>query len=215
MISKKVFGILVSFLVCSCGAKGDVFSSPDLDFFNVHGPVKELRISYTGVEDGLFGGWCNPGVYKFDKNGRWTNPLEVSVGSFEKVYKVERNDKGQIVKFILSENKNEVDDWHFWETFEWKNNCLSEFSYYPQEGHFHYLDGNISLIELGHAYTQYSMEDIIRFSDFEFDEQGNWISCTWRETVTYDTDGDPGIPPTYNNGMMKREILYYTKAEKL
>ena len=215
MISKKVFGVIISLLVCSCGANGDEFSSPDLDFFNVHGPVKELKISYDGVENGLFGGWCNPGVYKFDKNGCWINPSEFSVGSFEKVYKVERNDKGQIVKFILSENKNEVDDWHFWETFEWENNYLSEFSHYPEEGHFHYLDGKISLIELGHGYTQYPMEDIIRFSDFEYDEQGNWVSCTWRETVTYDTDGDPAIPPTYSSGKMKRKILYYTSAEKL
>lgn len=125
----------------------EMFSSPDLDFFYLHGPEKELRISYTRVEGGLFGGWFNPGVYKFDKNGRWTNPLDFSVDSFYKVYKIERNDKGQIIKIILSENEEEVDEGLLGERIEWGNSCLSERSYNSQDIHFHYHDDVIYLKE--------------------------------------------------------------------
>ena len=194
-----------AFSILSCSAQNNDFTSPDLDLFNVHGPVKELTISYQDLDDDddLFEGLYQPGIYKFDSQGKWTNP---------QAYKIERNDRGQIVKFVLSDEEEYADDWHFWEEFEWKNNYLSHHSLYPNEVSIHYLDNNISLIEVTHGYTQYPMEDIIRLSDFEYDERGNWISCNWRQTISYDTSDYPSVPaisPIYSSGTIKRKITYY------
>lgn len=197
--------ILISFVtilfLISCDAQNNDFTSPDLYLFNIHGPVKELTFSGFVYENSE--GVYQPGVYKFDSQGKWTNPP---------TNKIERNDNGQIIKIIHTAEEEYADDWHFWEQFEWKNNYLSNHHLYPTEVNLHYLDNTVSLIEIIHCYTQYPIEDIIRLSNFEYDDRGNWTSCVWHQTCSYDTSEDPSvtpIPPIYNSGTIKRKITYY------
>lgn len=205
-MKKPLILFVVTCAVISANAQNNDFTSPDLDFFNIHGPVKELIISYTGLDDeNRYGGpidaWSEPGLYKFDTRGKWTNP---------NVYKVERNNKGQIVKLIFSEEG--LEDWHYCREFEWKGNQLFSFSQYALDGEFHYLDNVISSIELFHGYTIDIIEDNIKFSGFVYDDKGNWISCKWNQKISHLIDEDtldPDEPPTYKSGTMIREITYY------
>ena len=189
------------------------FSSPDLDFFNLHGHVKQLTISYTGLEDGesLFDGWYNPGTYCFDQKGLWINPgvFEYKDGKWVNpgIYKLERNEKGQIIKFYFT--KEGLEDWHFCENFSWMANTLDFFSLYSTAGTIGYSDNLIANIELDHSYTQYPMEDKITFSNWKFDEQGNWISCEWSQTISYNTEDEDPIPPVKNSGLIIRKIIYF------
>lgn len=211
----KYYYFIFFVLLISCAKKNNSSSSPDLDFFNLHGPVKELSISVTGDNTcSLFEGWCNAGVYEFDKKGNWINPglykrdlngHDINEG----VYRVERNDNGQIIKFIFTEEG--LKDWHDCEEFNWEGDYLTKFHLYGYEGSLHYRNNVISLVELEHYYTQFPMLDIIRLSNFEFDDNGNWISCDWQQSVAYDTSDSnyEAIPFTNNSGKMLRQIYYY------
>lgn len=188
------YGIISCF---SCYAYKNTFTSPDLDFFNLHGQVKELTLYYTGCEESgersPFAGLFAPGSYKFNEAGEWTNP---------QVYRVERNDNGQIVKFITNE---EPEDRINSESFTWEGKHLKEFSKYANEAIFFYTGDDITKAQINHYYTQFEMEDIITLSDFKYDNQGNWISCKWDETITYE---DNVVPPLHYSGEINRYIIY-------
>lgn len=206
--------LLLTLPLIGCSSKeNNDFSSPDLDFFNLQGHVKQVSLSYTGLEEGesLFDGWSNPGTYYFDQNGLWTNPgvYEFNDGKWVNpgIYKLDRNDKGQISKFYFT--KEGLEDWHFCEDFNWSDNDLIFFSLYGTEGTISYKNNLVSTIQLEHAYSQYPMEDEIKFSNWKFDEQGNWISCEWTQTISYDAEDEDPIPPVKNSGLIIREIIYF------
>ena len=186
------------------------FTSPDLNFFNLHGPVKSMTVSYVGFDGKKYpwlGVWGWKGLYEFNEDGEWLNPKEVS----SNFVKITRNDKNQITNIQLPPNSitggsSEI-------TYNWSNNRPESFVYYTYEGYagnFVYQDDLISGIQ-NSPHNPYEMDYEITektiLTDFQYDEMGNWISCKCLYRYNEYINGTPnsGSKP----GIMNREILYY------
>lgn len=178
------------------------FTSPDLDLFNLHGPVKEVAVSYTGLRDGEISLFEHPDdskVYRFTEAGEWRHNF----------YQVKRNSNGYITKIYTDRDAYNNPDENHWFVgeFRWKGNTLKGFGLYPVETEFSYKDGKLSEIDTGWVQSMI-MSDKIKFSDFKYDENGNWISCNWKEKVIIDANDSIPETKTYS-GTMRRRIEYY------
>lgn len=178
------------------------FTSPDLDIFNLHGPVKELVVSYTGQrneETTLSQILDNNTVYRFTEGGDWKHDF----------YQVQRNNNGYITEFYPDRDTyyNPEDNHWFIGQFRWNGSNLRNYEAYPLEMEFSYYDGKISEINVGWIQSMI-MSDIIKLSNFQYDEYGNWISCNWKEKVIAEFYDSASEIKTYS-GTLKRRIEYY------
>lgn len=186
------------------------FKSPDLDFFNLHGPVKSMAISYIGG-DGKKYPWLNvwgwKGNYEFSEEGEWINPKEVS----PRFQKIERDTAQKIIKIQLGFNPRlggfEEASYH------WDNGRPVSFILIGPEGYrgkFEYEEENISGVE-NEPYNPYDIYyEIVEnsvLSEYEYDSMGNWISCKW--VYRYNENIDGNINKGSKSGTMSREITYY------
>lgn len=173
------------------------FSSPDLDFFNLHGTVK----SYTS-NMGVGGDYLLSGKIEFNKDGYWINYTSVKING-SPIISLERNSQNQIIKLERVYTENDEGDILL---YNWNGNQLSEVNGIITNGHFSYNNNIISAFT--YMDSQYYEGEIIdymnniQYSDFKYDEMGNWISCFWKYTST-----SSSYPDT--NGIIKREIEYY------
>ena len=178
------------------------FSSPDLSLFNLHGPVKELVVSYTGLRDGATSLFEHPDdskVYRFTEDGEWLHDF----------YQVKRNSNGYITSVYKDSEAYYYPYDNYWYVgqFSWNGKNLRSFDLYPISSEFSYKDGKISEISTSSVQSMIS-SDKIKLSKFRYDEYGNWISCNWKEKVT--TEFYDSIPETKTySGTMNRRIEYY------
>ena len=180
------------------------FTSPDLDFFNLHGPVKEMTVSISsskdeyGYETQPYGGfWLGDGKYLFNEEGEWINYKASNI------LNIKRNSDGYIVDIFLPPLYDDGSKYDK-SNYVWKSNLLSKVTDPWDWGNFSFIDGVLSSFNYticpgeGHGYWD------INFTDYQFDNLGNWISCTW--TGKYHDDyGDTGKA----KGKVKRVLKYF------
>ena len=196
--------IEISKLLAEENEKRNSFTSPDLDFFNLHGPVKEMTVSMSsskdeyGYETSPYGSfWLWNGKYLFNEEGEWIN-----YKTFD-VLNIKRNSEGYIVDLFfppLYDDGSKYDK----SNYTWKSNLLSKVSDPWDWANFSYSDGVPSTFNYticpgeGHGYWN------INFTDYQYDDLGNWISCSWAGKY-HDDYGDTGKA----KGNVKRELNYF------
>lgn len=180
--------------------KRKAFTSPDLDFFGLHGPVKKMVVMYPGRNDweNLFGGWWLwRGSYKFDEDGSWVNVKEIG-----DLQKVKRDEENKITKFIVPPYYDDLDFDVI--SYSWDKNRLKRVSDRFNDGTFYYNDGLLSKFNYNVSPGEGRGYWNLTFSDFEFDDNDNWISCKWKGSY-HDDYGDKDS----SNGTIIRKIEYY------
>lgn len=186
------------------------FNSPDLDFFNLHGPVKSMTISYVGFDGKKYpwlGVWGWKGEYYFDENGLWINPKEV----LPNILKILRNDSNQINKIELPYNPLFGNNTII--SYTWKGNFPESFVFYDYDGFnggFIYHERVIAGIENfpHNPYeTNYEITEKTILEDFKFDDIGNWVTC--KCVYIYNEYINGNITEGSKSGTMTREINYY------
>lgn len=193
-----------------------VFKSPDLDFFNLHGKVKSMVISYVGFDGKKYpwlGVWGWKGNYEFNEEGQWINPQDVST-NFKKIV---RNEDNQICKIELQYDTMLGDYMEI--SYNWNDNRPVSYKYYSHEGYegsFNYQEenngDNIVLEGIkSNPHNPYDMDyeisESTQLSEFEFDDKGNWINCKciYRYNEYIGGNANSGN----KSGTMTREIIYY------
>lgn len=191
--------------------KEKAFTSPDLDFFNLHGTVKSVTIKVTAR-----GYWptsqygYKAGTYDFDTKGNWVNYQQ------NDVTRLKRNNEGQIIAVIL---KNKQDDSLEAYDYRWKNNVILDYKSYntnyseygnepTDSGSFEYSHG-VLIREKGLCmyYFNYFVDYKTTFSHFVYDAYGNWISCKVHCAVPEPYSDRGKI--VKSSGTIKRTIEYY------
>lgn len=186
LYDKTLSDVEISELITKELKKLDSFTSPDLDLFNLHGPVKEMTISYdssSGSPESCFYAWSWEGNYKFDESGAWTNYKQIFEGG------VKRNNNGQIVELYYSPDNPDFGSPFVY--YQWKNNHVIKFeagtptgNYSSQDGTLTYdANGNISGENMDMANPFWEGKSKLKLQGFKFDQFGNWISCSWTKTV--------------------------------
>lgn len=180
------------------------FTSPDLSFFNVRGPVKEMTISFNGDISKLpFVYFCPVNKkYVFNENGEWLNLKQIYPDSKG----IKRNSNGEIKSILFPDeyNPGEVEVW----SYTWDNGkpiksvsmALNEFYEYNEEGFLRAFKSKESFSEVTNNIS-------VSFSNFICDEYGNWISCNWEGSSFYDEGGD--IRRDKKQGTLTRSFQYY------
>lgn len=172
--------------------KGDDFISPDLAFFNLHGPVHTLKV--------------NDIVFEFDKNGTFvkadgrdpflepTREMDED-GSHTDIIGYERNEEGYISESASIESVTE---------YIWLDGQVirEEFAGEGMIGktiYTHNEDGTIAYAaESWSSEGEEECEDeecesndpdgVISYSDYKKDSHGNWISRTAKTTTATNTE---------------------------
>lgn len=185
----------------SCFAQENNFTSPDLDFFNLHGQVKEMMIKTNQF---CFQDWGMDGKYKFDLSGRWINPTEVIPNCI-----LERDKEGRIIKILYPKNDT---GYRKFIDYNWDGRQLKDFfSTSHSDGSFFYTNNILS----GEIYVWYYTDEIEKYkvtaSNFKFDKNGNWISCELNTEVSaFNYDGEEYVVVAQPaDGKMTRQIIYY------
>ena len=176
------------------------FSSPDLDFFNLHGAVKEMTVRYPGQDDwnsSLGGWWLWKGTYKFSEDGTWTNFKSIS-----DLRKIKRDSKNRITKIIIPPYYDDLDFDVI--SYSWDGNRLKSVSDRFNDGTLHFKDGDIISFNYSVSPGEGKGYWIMQFNDFEYDDNGNWISCKWHGDY-HDDYGDRAS----DDGKILRTITYY------
>lgn len=184
------------------------FTSPDLCFLYLHGPVKSMTISGSGFNNC---GWGWNGTYQINEEGVWTNPGAI----FRELYKVKRNSEGYIVEGERQFPELELGEGYI--SYKWSDNNL--YSYEQGgglgDGFFKYENGQLAGIDYNYPWEQ---EDkyraFVKMFDFVTDEYGNWISCKWKKTLQepsgYDHSKGHFVYRTlHSSGTMNRTLTYY------
>ena len=193
-----------------------VFTSPDLDFFNLKGPVRSMVISYVGFDGKKYpwlGVWGWRGNYEFNEDGEWVNPEEVST-NFKKIV---RDSENRITKIQLSYNTMIGDYAEI--SYNWKDNLPQSYKYYTHEGYEgnfiiedYENDGELVISGIQNLpHNPYDMDYEISektiLSEFEFDDRGNWVNCKcvykYNEYIGGNTNSGS------KSGTMTRDINYY------
>lgn len=188
--------------------KEKAFTSPDLDFFNLHGPVKSVSIKATKMIDPVSQYGYKDGTYTFDAKGNWLN--------YKKHYVTElkRNNAGQIIAVIM-----EDDEYDYLSAcdYTWEDNEITDYEFYNTNysdygdeplysGTYEYSNGVLTNEE-GWYTARETVPYEITFSNFVFDNYGNWTSCVFHCTMP-DPYTDQG--GTLNSsGTIKRTIKYF------
>ncbi|MCH5233662.1 MAG: zinc ribbon domain-containing protein [Muribaculaceae bacterium] len=174
------------------------FTSPDLDFFNLHGKVKKYSCNV-----GVGGDYLLNGVIQFNKNGYWDNYTSVNVNGIP-IISISRNHLNQIIKIERQYTENDEGDII---EYEWNRNQLSKVNGVGIiSGHFSYNNNVISSF-IFNELEYYNGEIIdysndIQYYNFKFDEKENWIYCTWKFSSNSLLHPD-------KNGEIIRVIEYY------
>lgn len=218
LYKKSLTDLQLADLIKEENAKRLSFTSPDLDFFTLHGPVKSVTVSNRSKGDfsasyyllGYSPDWEKPATYTFDENGEWTNYPRYRIRS------IKRNGKGQIISLHEPVDLDEVDPTV--RRYTWDGHQLAKVSYdwSRYEGwegaSFKYSNGVVTEEKGIYSNTADEVNYKITFSDFQTDDYGNWISCSWTRSDTYPDydDYDSGKMRTdRSSGTIIREISYY------
>ena len=174
------------------------FTTPDLVFNELHGHVEKCE--WAKETD-----WCYATVYSYSNDGI----LDKGKGEYTHVYTRDR--EGQIV----------TDEEDFAKTdYKWSDNkvvssklsCDGETAYGNGATHYFYdADGLLAYTTTddgeGEMGSMRNMKTV--YSDYQFDDMGNWISRT--STTTYQTDefGDGSWQNHTDTNKEVRVITYY------
>lgn len=182
--------------------KRNSFTSPDLDFFNLHGPVKSMKVSYTGKDNygynlspyGWFLLW--EGNYDFNEEGEWTNYKKFDF------LKIVRNSNNQIINIYeppLYDDGTPYDiTKYFWDGNH-PNRCDGPFD----EAKYSYENNVFSKVSFTVSPGDGTGYWNISFTDYQFDDLGNWISCSWSGNYHYYEERSS------SKGTVSRQIEYY------
>lgn len=177
--------------------------NPDLAFFNVHGPVKTLTVTSDRKDELEYCWGFRKGKYTFDAKGNWSNYKA------NKITELKRDTLGMIEDIVWIDK---IDEKTTIDRYSWREFRPVGFEYIPtgaftlDEGTFTYADGNI-VKESGVYERQFKVNYAIVYSNFELDEQGNWISCDFESSIP-DAKKDENKTDT-STGKIKRVITYY------
>lgn len=178
-------------------------TSPDLKFFNVHGPVQTLKITTYRNDLDYFRG-TRAGTYEFDSEGNWTN-----YGVFG-ITRVRKDANGCIQALVV------VDEDYDMTTicnYYWENGVPVSYGYLPKgdfvqdKGTFEYDKDGVIVAEKGEYERNFNVPYEIIYLNFKTDDRGNWIECDYRSTIT---DAYTGRYKSENKaGKIQREITYF------
>lgn len=186
------------------------FTSPDLQLFNLHGKVKSVSYSSKTFFPNFLGDFNGP--INFDTEGKCTNIKAVAKtvlgnGSIQMV----RNDKNQITKLA---NNNPYDDKQEFK-LGWKDGRLSSYKYeYWEGGNDVKISYNNDLPKTtkGYGGGEGETDEITgKYSNFVFDDMGNWISCDYKVTTKSWFDWPADATYQHANYTIKRKITYYPR----
>ena len=130
----------------------EIFTTPDLSLFQLKGHVKKCIIPYEGLGDE---------IYEFDKDGNLISP---------KYEKIERDANGAIIEYYDPERESTI-------RITWKNGKVKDVTELFDDGYnyscygYEY-DENNNIVQMGIAHVAFPYN----YSDYKFDEFGNWIS---------------------------------------
>lgn len=164
------------------------FLYPDYAFHNLHGKVKDVRL-YEETDSGTL----ERAFIQFDSDGRIT-PDDGSLI---------RNDKGEIIKVKVGDEMHEI----IWEngrvTGERSNTIFWEYKY-NRDGSIRYI-GYHALKDIPGTSIKKGDVEMYTYSDYKFDEHGNWISYTRQiEYIPKEGEGSKSAPVH-----LSRRITYY------
>lgn len=156
---------IIAMIITSCNNSGDknssnsgdsiqeeIFTTPDLSLFQLKGHVKKCIIPYEGLGDE---------IYEFDKDGNLISP---------KYEKIKRDANGAIIEYYDPERKSTI-------RITWKNGKVKDVTELFDDGYnyscygYEY-DENNNIVQMGIAHVALPYN----YSDYKFDEFGNWIS---------------------------------------
>lgn len=155
------------------------YTTPDLIFFNLHAPVKNMTIAYSDSTANIFDNlWGWAGTYNFDKDGNLINHGNIGLDASHPLKDLERTGEGEIGRLFFSS----TDDWdgeadYFWEEGR-PASAQSHFGSYQALFAYH-PDGILEQMSYRYGNTEGDNGADILLTDYEFDEAGNWISCKW------------------------------------
>lgn len=150
--------------------KEETFTSPDLSLFQLKGPVKKCVISMEDMGDI---------VYEFDKDGNLISP---------KYEKIERDTNGAIIEYYNPESECTT-------RIKWEDGKVIATTDlfgdgYNSSSNGYEYDKDNNLVQM----TQERIAFPFNYSDYKFDEFGNWISriqeangttCEEKRYITY------------------------------
>lgn len=189
------------------------FTSPDLQFFNLHGKIKSITSKHTV---GYFPFKISWGKLYFNQNGECTN-LNVAIAKqYDKNPKnveLSYNKKGELIKSQIENWVNE---------YKWDDKKIISYieHYVSNERSYRYFDvlyANSDVIEVK-EFGQYSYGGNYlveyKYSDFKKDSYGNSIEFNWeyeRYKIEYkDYDSYIKLSRTdSSHGITTRLIEYY------
>lgn len=187
------------------------FTSPDLEMFNLHGHVQSVTYTSEMFFPSFYGGLKSS--INFDTEGRCTNIKDLfqkSVGENGNV-QVSRNEKNQIIELNLPNL-----DYPFEYKFGWSDGHLiscenSVWESYSDMKIFYENDVPESVSEKG-GVEGMEFESNATYSNFVYDEMGNWISCDYKFTTkSWDFDSPYDVETQHFNETIKRKITYYPR----
>lgn len=138
----------------------DSFTTPDLVFNEVHGPVKS--ITNYDISHAIIGE-----VIRFDREGRWLNPGNVS-----------RNDAGEIIRLTVPDEGTI--------NYQWKDGRITGFVQDGNRSVFSYSDNGQYASIVTH-YTSGEEERAV-YVKYAYDSHGNWISREWQLIDDWDSN---------------------------
>lgn len=156
---------IIAMIITSCNNSGDknssnsgdsiqeeIFTTPDLSLSQLKGHVKKCIIPYEGLGDE---------IYEFDKDGNLISP---------KYEKIERDANGAIIEYYDPERESTI-------RITWKNGKVKDVTELFDDGYnyscygYEY-DENNNIVQMVIAHHVFPCN----YSDYKFDEFGNWIS---------------------------------------
>lgn len=190
-------------------------TSPDLELFNLKGPVKSLQYN-TDTSIPLLTNYDE--VIEFDRQGECKNILDYFYDpSLSEPINVKRNVKGQLIKLTNPEDIISYTQPGNYE-LNWNGEKLYKISYNGWESHetytISYNNEMISNIEFFNSDDGGEAETLLNFYDYQFDKFGNWTECK----VNYSgsrwdnyAEGEDPVKEEAESGTatIKRTITYY------
>ena len=175
------------------------FTSPDLVFFDLHGPVKSVQLDYE-VSHLFYGA---PQLLEFNELGQWKCPDKTGRGQTV-VYT--RTAAGNLVRIGSPEEdfystSGNVAAQAFSYSYKWHGGRLAEMS--PNTV-FSYDDSGNLVREVARARDS-EEKSVTTYSEYEYDDMGNWVKRHWRSSYTADSYSDA----EEESGYETRVITYY------
>ena len=193
-------------------ATAETFTTPDLQLFDIHGHVKSIHANF----DYLF---VKPEkTATFDEEGNWTNP-ERTMNGIKISYT--RDSDGRLVK-VNSPKADQMGQYYwmaFSDTFVWGDNRVEKILYDGSimcTAYTYNDDGELIKEVSDTAAEGTNYVDVTTYSNYKYDEQGNWTSRHFK-TVSKeydDTCEEAGgthelLNSSTTSGTQTRRITYY------